>query len=134
MSETTEFKFSPLQEKWLQALESGEWKQTTGSLRGPDDCSFCCLGVAAELMELDRDEDGCYRLGGSQIHAILDCGLHERLGLRTDNGSFMKGYQLNKCFGLTAANDGGATFAEIAAFIRANPMAVFVEPSPCSPQ
>jgi len=33
--------------KWLEALRSGEFKQTTGTLRAGD--SYCCLGVACEV-------------------------------------------------------------------------------------
>jgi len=34
-------------EKWVRALRSGEYKQTTGKLR--DEFGFCCLGVLCDL-------------------------------------------------------------------------------------
>lgn len=34
--------------KWLKALRSGEYKQTTGSLREKGN-AFCCLGVLCDL-------------------------------------------------------------------------------------
>jgi len=56
-------------EKWVQALESGEYDQTYSSLVGPAMCDseggpadelntgYCCLGVAAKVFGwLDRDE------------------------------------------------------------------------------
>lgn len=33
--------------QWIEALESGEFTQTTGVLR--DDKGYCCLGVACEV-------------------------------------------------------------------------------------
>lgn len=38
---------SEIKEKWLEALRSGEYKQTTGSLH--DSTGFCCLGVLCDL-------------------------------------------------------------------------------------
>lgn len=35
---------SEIKEKWIQALESGEYKQGRGGLRNADD-TYCCLGV-----------------------------------------------------------------------------------------
>ena len=43
-------------QKWVDALRSGKYAQTTGRLREGD--SFCCLGVACEisgLVEWDGD-------------------------------------------------------------------------------
>lgn len=40
--------------KWVAALRSGEYKQTTGQLADTDyndNYSFCCLGVLAEVLE-----------------------------------------------------------------------------------
>ena len=43
-------KLTKAQERWLTALESGEYKQTRDLLR--DDNGFCCLGVACDLSGL----------------------------------------------------------------------------------
>jgi len=47
--------------KWVDALRSGEYKQTTGSLHDAD--GYCCLGVACKVFipaeKLKKDEDGC---------------------------------------------------------------------------
>ena len=55
-----------LKEKWITALESGEYEQGSGQLKstnGADSdtgCKHCCLGVLAEVMELkiDANTDG----------------------------------------------------------------------------
>ncbi|QGT54329.1 hypothetical protein b3_0085 [Synechococcus phage B3] len=36
-----------IKEKWVAALRSGEYQQTTGNLR--DEKGFCCLGVLTDL-------------------------------------------------------------------------------------
>jgi hypothetical protein len=36
-----------LKVKWLEALRSGKYQQTTGELRGGD--KFCCLGVLCDV-------------------------------------------------------------------------------------
>jgi len=35
-------------DRWLQALRSGEYKQTTGLLE--DEAGYCCLGIACKLL------------------------------------------------------------------------------------
>lgn len=47
------YKLNSFQEAWLKALESGKYKQATGSLaikkEGKLTFSYCCLGVACEV-------------------------------------------------------------------------------------
>lgn len=42
----------PKQEKWLQALESGDYDQCRGMLY--DGTGYCCLGVANKVLELNE--------------------------------------------------------------------------------
>ena len=81
-----------LKEKWLAALESGEFKKATGQLReGP---AYCCLGVLCVVAGLPLTADGMSILGvgpdegykplrelitgdpefgvGDPIHALID--------------------------------------------------------------
>lgn len=50
-----------LLKKWLKALRSGEYKQTTGTLYNPKTGGFCCLGVlqhvASGKCEVNSDGD-----------------------------------------------------------------------------
>lgn len=44
-------------EKWIKALRSGKYHQTTeilGKVKG-DKCEYCCLGVAASLQGFEMD-------------------------------------------------------------------------------
>lgn len=40
--------------RWLEALRSGEYRQTTGSLTD-DEGAFCCLGVLCEILKDEID-------------------------------------------------------------------------------
>jgi hypothetical protein len=121
----------PNQEKWLRALESGEYLQCTGKLGIVVDGveQNCCLGVACRVMGADRRvlDDGRVSYDGS-------CGCappkvaYTQMALHAQAGDF-KGERLKNRGCLAEANDhAGATFAEIAAFCRAHPEAVFTEP------
>jgi hypothetical protein len=44
-----------LKSKWLTALRSGEYPQTTGVLR--DNKGFCCLGVLCDVMDNSKWSD-----------------------------------------------------------------------------
>jgi len=56
-------KMSVLTRRWIDALRSGNYKQTSGCLKNDD--GFCCLGVAADVMAPSEwrktvDSDGYY--------------------------------------------------------------------------
>ena len=47
--------------KWVEALRSGRYKQTSMFLRRKKISGFCCLGVACEISGLGQwDDDGAY--------------------------------------------------------------------------
>lgn len=142
----SEFVLTDEQEAWLQALESGEYKQhtTTPALCAVDDDgnrTYCCLGVAdqlfgTELEEQDMpgriwfasDPDLRGRERGTG-RAICSLPTVRRLHLRSAWGDIENGWALRgkRIHELTVANDEGRTFAEIAEFIRANPEWVFTQ-------
>jgi hypothetical protein len=126
------------QEAWLQALESGEFKQTQGTLQRRD--CFCCLGVACVVAEKEGievyrytkesqaapndgnigDLSGCTLSAQWHVKDWLD--LYDSMGCPVDiNGP-----------SLVMMNDNGKTFPEIAAIIRANPEKYFVAPKPAN--
>ena len=51
--------------KWLEALRSGEYKQTTSTLMNPTTNGYCCLGVLCDLYAKEVggsfDSDGFFR-------------------------------------------------------------------------
>lgn len=107
-------------ELWAQALEGGEYQQGDGQLtRSTDDGEVdCCLGVAckeAVKRGIIQHFDG--QDGDLQMYKAVQ----KWLGLRTSAGDYrLSGSDLDaRC--LTSDNDGGQTFQQIAATIRAEP-------------
>lgn len=72
-----------LKKKWIDALRSGKYKQTTGALRRQSDneVGYCCLGVLCEVAGLERIgnyySSRHFRMEGS----ITDTSLQREWGL-----------------------------------------------------
>lgn len=103
-------------EKWIAALESGEYKQTTGKLR--DEKGFCCLGV---LCNLHAQEHPKIAKKQKQIHkylsysATLPDAVMKWAGIKSDNGNINDG-----AICLAEINDSGSSFKHIAKLIKKN--------------
>lgn len=152
---TTDFPFTDAQEEWLAALESGDYRQAREWLSLMDgetgEQTFCCLGLGCHLYDESRwkrrqsgfvlalmfenqdkglpfevrtrlglaDRGGTIRHGDVGTEHPDDMRLHD--WLKTKRQEFGDGVTLS----LAEMNDARWTFAEIAAFIRRNPHAVF---------
>ncbi len=118
----------PLQDEWLQALESGLYQQCTSLLFSPGfDCreSYCCLGLASQVCEshgtrLDETNE-----------ELLENSVQRRMKFRSEDGGIESEDkpQLHGKRALSEANDDGATFRQIAAFVREDPSRVFTGPA-----
>lgn len=96
--------------KWVAALRSGEYTQTSGSLKSED--GHCCLGVLCEISKLETgfgvDENLAENYGDDRIcdtvqnWANLPCSGGARISI---NGARET---------LNEHNDNGRTFPEIA--------------------
>ena len=109
------------QETWLAALESGIYKKGKGRLESV--YGFCCLGVACAVLGATRtvDPDGYISYDGHM--QSLPATIVSKLKLLDDIGRIDSSPLIGS---LAYMNDSGdATFADIAAFIRANPEKVF---------
>lgn len=106
-----------LKAKWAEALESGKYKQGDGNLiyrARRDERAFCCLGVLCDI-------------AGTQWNEIDDAGTLDGIDVRDEKSSFLSKAALDK-FGLdnrtqkmlAKMNDEGASFRQIASFIKAN--------------
>jgi hypothetical protein len=145
-------RITEMQDKWLTALESGEYAQATDQLKSGD--AYCCLGVACQLLDPDGwefddfylyDDHGKDLEGGGDGKADdneMPYRVVEAFGFHATDGSF-KGHvsaqAANDHFELIEGYDGAttliglnddaqATFPQIAAFVRAHPEVVFVVP------
>lgn len=111
-------------EKWLTALESGEYKQTTGQLRAKERNSYgyCCLGVLCNLnKDKENSWDGTLFISKNLNYDpsdIFSDKEHEHDTMPPD--SFLETVKVNTNLAddLATMNDSGKTFKEIAAFLR----------------
>ena len=102
--------------KWVEALRSGKYEQTTGSLTTPSRDKFCCLGVACDLYAKEHGKPKFRNQG------LLPKYTKEWLGLQTSDGFHDVGsYSVS----LAEMNDEGSSFAEIADRIEAEPDGLF---------
>lgn len=141
--------FTKLQEKWLKALESGDYRQIRANLIEVDDegklCDgLCCLGVATKIFKPDHfalKENGWDRNEWAEKHDVIASELLEEYGddeatappdvvdafhLHGSTGAFrFAARHMGECT-LVGLNDSARlSFAEIAAFIRDKPWLVF---------
>ena len=140
------FEFGPIQTKWLEALESGKYKQGAGNLVqiysgpqltdnvAPPEDKYCCLGVLCEVAGLKRAEDGQGYIGqhGHSSNGYIPSG--DTFGLNDAAGQFkqMLCYVGETFSTLAGMNDQLSqddsnffSFADIAAYIRHDPHNVF---------
>jgi hypothetical protein len=89
---------------WVEALRSGEYKQTSGALKDEFD-GYCCLGVLCEISGLEWDRTGLY----------LPPNVIRWAKLKESNGA----YGDSRC--LAHDNDCGKSFLEIADIIEQHP-------------
>jgi hypothetical protein len=113
-----------IKEKWIQALNSGEYPQTRGCLK--DDNGYCCLGVLSDLYQKETnifhwenrtDKDGTkyYEMGSET--AVLPIEVVEWAGLDSNDPHFY----IDGVFGyLSRLNDSGADFPDISNYIAQN--------------
>jgi hypothetical protein len=107
----------PTQERvrgWIAALRSGRYQQTREALRTEQ--GFCCLGVACDV----HDPRGWHEQDGNWSHRGVFGELARQLAddylLETADGRYGPRLEGDT---LTADNDQGMTFAEIADVIEA---------------
>jgi hypothetical protein len=64
-----------IKEKWITALESGEYRKGKGHLRSGD--SFCCLGVLCDLYHKETNNGEWKRIDPSgNVYYFLNNGMY----------------------------------------------------------
>lgn len=126
------FPFTELQTKWIEALESGEYKQSRRALN--DGTGFCCLGVLCEIAGMDFEKRGSYTyysFDGQYSGQVLPDTFTSKIGLRDRYGSLKQGIAHSGTISSTliGLNDRGVPFSEIAQLMRHDPWNVFAGPS-----
>lgn len=110
-----------VKERWVAALRSGEYKQTTGYLK--TDYGYCCLGVLCDIhdkeqagsgvnWEAGQDEDRLFwsylTCEGTLPERVMDWAQLDNHNPEIEGDS------------LAELNDGGKSFAHIADLIELN--------------
>ena len=116
-------KFTPEQTRWIEALESGEWKQGKCYLKrkeGGED-HYCCLGVATALFNPQSSDLRIKQGEKRSVGVEAPYSVVKTLMLHNEVGSNLDGSE-----DLALMNDDlGYTFEDIAKFIREKPCEVF---------
>lgn len=116
--------------KWIAALRSGEYKQGKYVLK-TDDGRYCCLGV---LMDLAQKEGVISDWGSDTLgNTVTSVKAKDWVGLRSRNGEMNISFKTpsrGEKYELSALNDSGMTFAEIADIIESEPSGLFM----CGPE
>jgi hypothetical protein len=111
--------------KWVKALRSRKYKQTTGRLVDLDKKRYCCLGVACELAvkaKVIPPVDKMYSTYDGELSSLPGV-VREWLGLTDCDGSF---FEEDKRSNLTELNDAHKkTFGQIARVIESKPEGLF---------
>lgn len=114
-----------IKNKWVKALESGEYRQGTGYLHKKD--NFCCLGVLCDLAAKEGvvvpepGTDGVITYVSAEIsldssYEVLPEAVQIWSGLQTENPILkIEGRSNNS---LAEFNDEGKSFKEIAELIK----------------
>lgn len=107
-------------ERWVEALRSGAYPQTTGYLC--DDDGFCCLGVLTDIYDKDKFDHSQWRNTNDCDHdCMIYCGEIGVLPEEVQRWADMRGSQGNvNGSSLVIMNDEGLSFETIADFIEAN--------------
>lgn len=115
-----------VKKKWLEALRSGKYPQGRSVLRNTGE-QFCCLGVLCELaveagvatVERPRDENAyVYSSAGDRQCGVLPAGVSAWAGLNAGNPLVSIKEGPDNLRTLSALNDGGTTFGQIANYIE----------------
>jgi hypothetical protein len=97
-----------LKAKWIRALLSGKYKQAEGALR--EGRGYCCLGVLAVIQKCRWRNDEPFL--GDKTMSTMDSPYGK---LRP---KFAGGLSAKTQDTLIDMNDTGATFSEIAAYVK----------------
>lgn len=115
-----------VRDQWIEALLSGKYIQGTGLLKqqvyneakDKDVDSHCCLGVLCEILGTDEPDYGTFFYDGNPMESIPTHKFWEDLGFSkyTDDD----GCDILTMDHLAEMNDSGASFREIAEWIKEN--------------
>lgn len=105
-----------IKKRWLEALNSGEYNQTTGRLKR--ESGFCCLGVLCDLYSKEKNEEwyaySDYHFEFLGSPTLLPLAVRRWAGIEEGNPSV----SYKRPTSLAQLNDRGKTFKQIAKVIK----------------
>jgi len=108
-----------IKKRWIEALNSDEYKQTKGCLR--DSTGYCCLGVLTDLYAKEHNQEwkleGGYSFNGR--NGTLPYCVSEWLGFEADDPNYISSSN-GRIYFLSELNDNGYSFKKIAQIIEEN--------------
>lgn len=105
--------------QWIEALESGGYKQGKAALRLHD--SYCCLGVLCDVSGLSTWEKSSTPLYAYYDYtSVLPYQVADMVGLPLDGDGVKVEFDGYTYDSLIDANDNGVPFKNIAAALRAH--------------
>lgn len=115
---------------WVAALRSGKFRQAKCRLKQRTNsgriCGCCCLGVACRIFIRSGGKLSVVRKDGETDfegnNNVLPVRVQEWLGLSSDTGEFGFGSEREQ---LSALNDTGKSFNDIADIIESMPEGLF---------
>jgi hypothetical protein len=127
MTELTLEQMKANRKLWVEALRSGEYKQTKEALKRKSG-GMCCLGVLCDLAGEEWNpcptSEGKILPVGASSHVATKKAM-AFVGLRGPSGVIKGGN--SEFFDLAAMNDAGKRFKTIAKIIESEPPGLFVE-------
>ena len=102
-----------VKKKWLKALRSGKYKQTTGQLKR--DNKFCCLGVLCDIHAKENNKRWNQKNTYHHNSGSLPIHVKKWAALNESNPRYKGKYVY-----LAAANDNRMSFKRIANIIEKN--------------
>jgi hypothetical protein len=113
-----------LKEKWIEALLSGKYAQTSGTLRrtesgGNGQTGFCCLGVFCDIVDPTRWVEDSDTMGYRHLNDLTSNRGYPpqdilELGLLGSQGNLLTYVRVG------SMNDNGQSFKQIAEWIKEN--------------
>lgn len=100
-----------VKQRWVDALRSGAFRQTTGQLFNREDYGYCCLGVLKQIEGYSQAEDGSELLDPA-------CGLSNEIQGHLSAANDGEGRELQDKYAPIPHSDGPSSdFNEIAQWI-----------------
>lgn len=98
--------------KWVKALRSGKYKQGRSLMYNEYENTYCCLGVLCAINGIELDEG----------QSVIKSQHISKLDISTVSGELPKTYKVGgyKKYQLSALNDSGLSFKQIANIIEKN--------------